>query len=430
MLQTVRGWFDGLIGGGRYALYREAPGGSGRVYPEVELALEAGRRATNLYRTDTGSTVVSVAVPVQRFRATLGVLLLTTDGTGIDATLSAERSAILRVFAVALIVMVVLSAVLALQISKPLKELSQAATRVRSSGVEGREEIPDYSGREDEIGDLSASLRAMTDALYERIDAIERFAGDVSHELKNPLTSLRSAVETLPLAKNERSRERLIEIINHDVRRLNRLISDIADASRLDAELALQNADPIDLRELMENIIDINRQICADTGIRIEFDVDKGRRPYLVFGHDLRIGQVVTNLIENARSFVPEKGGRVEARLFHDRPGTVVVTVSDNGPGIPDDAFERIFERFYTDRPQGEAFGQNSGLGLSISRQIVEAHGGHAHRAQRGAGRRDRGRALPHRAARRRCVTAGDATAGDVTAGDLGATVPPDRSVT
>lgn len=375
-LAVLRGWFDWLIGGGRYALYREAPGGSGAEYPEVRLALEAGRRATNLYRTDVGSTVVSVAVPVQRFRATLGVLLLTTDGTGIDATLAAERSAILRVFAVALIVMIVLSAVLALQISKPLKELSQAATRVRSSGVEGREEIPDYSDREDEIGDLSASLRAMTDALYERIDAIERFAGDVSHELKNPLTSLRSAVETLPLAKSDQSRERLLDIINHDVRRLNRLISDIADASRLDAELALQNADPIDLRDLLEGIVDINRQICADTGVVISMEVDRGRRPYLVFGHDLRIGQVVTNLIENARSFVPERGGRVDVRLFHDGADTVVVTVTDNGPGIPDDAFERIFERFYTDRPDGEAFGQNSGLGLSISRQIVEAHGG------------------------------------------------------
>ena len=374
-LARVRGWFDGLFGGGRYALYREAPGGSGTVYPEVRLALEAGRRATNLYRTETRSTVVSVAVPVQRFRATLGVLLLTTDGTGIDATLNAERSAILRVFVVALIVMIVLSAVLALQISKPLRELSEAATRVRSSGVEGREEIPDYSDREDEIGDLSASLRAMTDALYERIDAIERFAGDVSHELKNPLTSLRSAVETLPLAKTDQSRDRLLEIINHDVRRLNRLISDIADASRLDAELALQNADPIDLRELLENIVDINRQICADTGIQITMEVDESRHPYLVFGHDLRIGQVVTNLIENARSFVPGNGGRVDVRLYRN-DGMVVTTVTDNGPGIPDDALERIFERFYTDRPQGEAFGQNSGLGLSISRQIVEAHGG------------------------------------------------------
>ena len=376
VLARARAWFDTLIGGGGYALYREVAGGSGTVYPEVQLALEEGRRATNLYRTDAGSTVVSVAVPVQRFRATLGVLLLTTDGTGIDATLSAERSAILRVFAVALVVMIVLSAVLAQQVSKPLSELSQAANRVRSSGVEGREEIPDHSDRKDEIGDLSASLRAMTDALYDRIDAIERFAGDVSHELKNPLTSLRSAVETLPLAKTEASRNRLLEIINHDVRRLNRLISDIADASRLDAELALQNADPIDLRELMENIVDINRQICADKGIVIGMKVDESRRPYLVFGHDLRIGQVVTNLIENARSFVPEGTGRVDVRLFRDGPGTLAVTVTDNGPGIPEEAFERIFERFYTDRPQGEAFGQNSGLGLSISRQIVEAHGG------------------------------------------------------
>ena len=374
-IDRLRAFVDGLIGG-RYPLYREAPGGSGEVYAEVRLALSEGRPATNLYRANGGSTVVSVAVPIQRFRATLGVLLLTTDGTGIDATLAAERTAILRVFAVALIVMIVLSAVLSLQISRPLKELSQAATRVRSGGVEGREAIPDYSDREDEIGDLSASLRAMTGALYDRIDAIERFAGDVSHELKNPLTSLRSAVETLPLAKTEESRKRLFDIINHDVRRLNRLISDIADASRLDAELALQEADPVDLRKLLEEIVDINRQIAKDQGIRIDLEVDKGRRPYLMFGHDLRIGQVVTNLIENARSFVPEREGRIVVRLFRETPETIVVSVADNGPGIPDDALERIFERFYTDRPSGEAFGQNSGLGLSISRQIVEAHGG------------------------------------------------------
>ena len=374
-IERARGVVDRLIGG-RYPLYREEPGGSGDVYAEVRMALSGGRPATNLYRTTGGSTVVSVAVPIQRFRATLGVLLLTTDGTGIDATLSAERTAILRVFAVALIVMIVLSAVLSLQISRPLRELSQAATRVRSGGVEGREEIPDYSDREDEIGDLSASLRAMTGALYERIDAIERFAGDVSHELKNPLTSLRSAVETLPLAKTDESRQRLIDIINHDVRRLNRLISDIADASRLDAELALQEADPVDLRHLLEQLIDINRQIAKDQGIAIELEVEPSRRPFLVFGHDLRIGQVVTNLIENARSFVPDGEGRIRVRLGRNGPHTVVVTVTDNGPGIPEDATERIFERFYTDRPQGEAFGQNSGLGLSISRQIIEAHGG------------------------------------------------------
>ena len=363
------------FGGGGYEIYREEPGGSGAIYGEVRHALETGDPGAKLRQTADGTLIVSVAVPVRRFRATIGALMLSTQG-GIDSILADERQAILRVFGVALLVTAILSGLLASTIAQPLRDLSRAATRVRSAGVESREEIPDYSEREDEIGDLSASLRAMTAALYDRIDAIERFAGDVSHELKNPLTSLRSAVETLPLAKTDESRQRLIDIINHDVRRLNRLISDIADASRLDAELALQNADPIDLRKLLSELVEINRQICSDMEIEIALSIDESRRPYLVFGHDLRIGQVVTNLIENARSFVPEPGGRIEVRMGRDGEETVLIEVADNGPGIPEDALERIFERFYTDRPESESFGQNSGLGLSISRQIIEAHGG------------------------------------------------------
>ena len=362
--------------GGGYETYVESPSGSGDLYEEVSVALERGVSATALRETASGTLVISVAVPIQRFRATLGVLLLSSQGRAIDAILSNERQAILRVFGVALLVMAIVAALLASTIAQPLRELSEAALRVRSAGVESREEIPDYSNREDEIGALSASLRAMTAALYDRIDAIERFAGDVSHELKNPLTSLRSAVETLPLAKTDESRQRLVDIINHDVQRLNRLISDIADASRLDAELALQNADPVDLKRLVTDLVEINRQICSDTGIAIDLHIAPFRKPYLVFGHDLRLGQVITNLIENARSFVPATDGRIEVTMRGSGPELIEITVSDNGPGIPDDARERIFERFYTDRPEGEQFGQNSGLGLSISRQIIEAHGG------------------------------------------------------
>ena len=374
-LTSLRRWFDRLWRGG-YPLYREEAGGSGTIYPEVRAALENGVTATALRATEDGTLVVAVAVPIQRFRATLGVLLLSSQGQVIDQTLAAERTAIMRVFGVALLVTTLLSVLLASTVAQPLRDLSRAALRVRSGGVETREEIPDYSDREDEIGDLSASLRAMTSALYDRIDAIERFAADVSHELKNPLTSLRSAVETLPLAKTDESRARLIEIINHDVRRLNRLISDIADASRLDAELALQNADPIDLKRVLTDLVEINRQISADRDIRIDLAIAGDRRPYTMFGHDLRIGQVVTNLIENARSFVPEPGGRIRVAMRHVDDETIEIAVADNGPGVPEDARERIFERFYTDRPDGEAFGQNSGLGLSISRQIIEAHGG------------------------------------------------------
>ena len=358
-------------------LYKEAPGGDGSIYPEVMNAL-TGVRGAVVRVTDSGALIVSVAVPVQRFRAVLGVLLLSTQAGDIDKIVHAERLAILRVFGVAALVNIVVSLLLSSTIATPLRRLSAAAIRVRR-GAKEREEIPDFSARQDEIGNLSVALREMTTALYDRIDAIESFAADVSHELKNPLTSLRSAVETLPLARTDTSRQRLMDIIQHDVRRLDRLISDISDASRLDAELARSDAKPVDLEQLLASMVEISRQIrSTKKPVDITLLVDRKpgvRTSFVVNGHDLRLGQVVTNLIENARSFVPEKGGRITVRLFRTK-GRCVVQVDDNGPGIQIENIDRVFERFYTDRPEGESFGQNSGLGLSISRQIAEAHGG------------------------------------------------------
>jgi two-component system sensor histidine kinase ChvG len=246
-------------------------------------------------------------------------------------------------------------------------------------GSKEREEIPDFSARQDEIGNLSIALREMTTALYDRIDAIESFAADVSHELKNPLTSLRSAVETLPLARNEDSKKRLMDVIQHDVRRLDRLISDISDASRLDAELARSDAGPVDMEILLRDLVDLSRQVRhTKKPVEIEYVVDRkpgAKTRFVTNGHDLRIGQIITNLIENARSFVPAEGGKIIVRLVRTRTRCVIY-VEDNGPGIQAEDIDRIFERFYTDRPESEGFGQNSGLGLSISRQIAEAHGG------------------------------------------------------
>jgi len=358
-------------------VYREQPGGSGAAFPEVMNAL-TGSPASLVRLNEQGELVVSVAVPVQRFRAVLGVLMLSTQGGDIDKIVAAERSAIFRLFGVAALVIAILSMLLASTIATPLRRLSAAAVRVRR-GVKTREEIPDFSYREDEIGNLSVAIRDMTNALYARIDAIESFAADVSHELKNPLTSLRSAVETLPLAKKPEARERLMEIIQHDVRRLDRLITDISDASRLDAELVRDVTAPLDLEKFLGDLVAVSRETGkAKKAVEIEFRPARrpqGVKSYTVVGHDLRIGQVITNLIENARSFVPEKGGRIVISLF--RAGRRnVIQVDDNGPGIRAENIDRIFERFYTDRPSGEAFGQNSGLGLSISRQIVEAHGG------------------------------------------------------
>jgi two-component system sensor histidine kinase ChvG len=267
-----------------------------------------------------------------------------------------------------------LSILLASTIAVPLRRLADAANRVRHR-VTSRPQIPDFSQRRDEIGNLSQALREMTHSLYDRIDAIETFAADVAHEIKNPLTSLRSAVETLPLAKTPEAQARLTGIIKHDIRRLDRLISDISDASRLDAELSREDAVPVDLRQLLTTVVGVIRASGAAEGARIvlEFaEADAGA--YFVCGHDGRLGQVFNNLIDNARSFC-RKGGtvRVAARRRED---FIEVVVEDDGPGIRADQFERIFERFYTDRDDSESFGQNSGLGLSISKQIVEAHHG------------------------------------------------------
>jgi two-component system sensor histidine kinase ChvG len=357
--------------------YKEAPGGDGSIYPEVMNAL-TGVRGAVVRVTEKGELIVSVAVPVQRFRAVLGVLLLSTQAGDIDKIVHAERLAIMRVFGIATLVNIVLSLLLSSTIATPLRRLSAAAIRVRR-GARTREEIPDFSARQDEIGNLSIALREMTTALYDRIDAIESFAADVSHELKNPLTSLRSAVETLPRAKTEESKQRLTEIIFHDVRRLDRLISDISDASRLDAELARADASPLDLDVLMKGLVDISRQISTKKkSVTIDYVIDRkagAKTSFVVNGHDLRIGQIVTNLIENARSFVAEESGRITVRLSRQKD-RCIVQVEDNGPGIQAEDIDRIFERFYTDRPASEGFGQNSGLGLSISRQIAEAHGG------------------------------------------------------
>ncbi len=374
MLST---WFNRFFQRSDLPLYREPPGADGSIYPEVMNALTGGRGAV-VRVTEKGELIVSVAVPVQRFRAVLGVLLLSTQAGDIDKIVHAERMAIFRVFGVAAMVNIVLSLLLASTIATPLRRLSAAAVRVRR-GARAREEIPDFSDRQDEIGDLSVALRGMTNALYDRIAAIESFAADVSHELKNPLTSLRSAVETLPLARNEHSRKRLMDVIQHDVRRMDRLISDISDASRLDAELARQDGVAVDMQQLLTDLVDIARQTRAGgKEVAIELKIGKrnaGKSAFTVLGHDLRLGQVVTNLIENARSFVPETGGRITIHLGRRR-GIVQVLIEDNGPGIRAEVIERVFERFYTDRPDGEDFGQNSGLGLSISRQIIEAHGG------------------------------------------------------
>jgi two-component system sensor histidine kinase ChvG len=236
-----------------------------------------------------------------------------------------------------------------------------------------RVEIPDFTRRRDEIGHLSGALRDMTDALYCRIEAIESFAADVAHELKNPLTSMRSAVETLPLAKSDTSRARLLAVIEHDVKRLDRLISDISDASRLDAELQRHQTDAVDLTRLLTTVVTVANEVRHDDGVTVSLKFEGNPRSFVLPGHDSRLGQVVDNLIDNARSFSPPGANvRITCRRLKQE---IEIVVDDDGPGVCAEAQEKIFQRFYTDRPH-QGFGQNSGLGLSISKQIVEAHDG------------------------------------------------------
>jgi two-component system sensor histidine kinase ChvG len=360
------------LGRGDLPLYHELGADDGRGYSEVAQALN-GQDASMVRVNDRGDVIVSVAVPVQRFRAVRGALMLSTQGADIDDMVEHERLAIIKVFLVAAGVMIVLSILLAGTIAEPVRRLADAAESVRRR-IRSRVEIPDFTRRRDEIGHLSGTLRDMTNALYSRIEGIESFAADVAHELKNPLTSLRSAVETLPVAKTEESRGRLLAIIQHDVRRLDRLISDISDASRLDAELQRQEAAPVDFAKLLATLVAVANEVKRDNGVTVTLRFEGGgARAFNVPGHDSRLGQIVDNLIENARSFSPPGGTvRVTCRRLRNQ---VEIFVDDDGPGVRPDALEKIFERFYTDRPH-QGFGQNSGLGLSISKQIVDAHGG------------------------------------------------------
>jgi two-component system, OmpR family, sensor histidine kinase ChvG len=345
-------------------------------FAEVKTALSG--TSTSLVRVNTdGQTTVFVAVPIMKLKSVPGALLLSTQEGDIDDVIAAERISILMLFIIAASVMIVLSFLLAGTIAEPVRRLADAADRVRR-GTKTRQEIPDFTSRSDEIGHLSGALREMTNSLYNRIEAIESFAADVAHELKNPLTSLRSAVETLPLAKSEDSKKRLLDVIHHDVKRLDRLISDISDASRLDADLQRNDMETIQLDEFLHTLVSAAQDLCIHNHQLVTFIFEKPnslqkKNQFIIQGYASRLGQVISNLFDNAVSFSPPNS-IIRVGLIHI-DGELEIMIDDQGPGIPIHSLERVFERFYTDRPD-HGFGQNSGLGLSISRQIIEAHKG------------------------------------------------------
>ncbi|NWG47423.1 MAG: stimulus-sensing domain-containing protein [Alphaproteobacteria bacterium] len=388
-LARLRAFIDGLLPRRSFPPYREAgPLELGTVYEEVANAIEGeeGDAELRARRVNSeGELVLSVAVPIQRFKALLGVLLVSTEGSDIDQLVAEEEQSIILLFVIALTMTVLLTLGITLAVARPIKELAVAAHRVRAnqgllrSGFD--DSLPHLAERWDEVGALARSLDGMTRALAQRIDAIERFAADVAHEIKNPLTSMRSALETLEGTTDPAARARLVEIVQADIKRLNRLISDIADASRLDAELGRAEAEPVSVPRLVENLALIWRDTHGGDGPQVVCEMDVGtadpgalRTP----GVEIRLAQVFQNLLANAVSFSPQTGTvRLHVSLRGERPHRMVrVSVEDDGPGIPQDSLERIFERFYTQRPKVSDFGRNSGLGLSISRQIVLAHGG------------------------------------------------------
>jgi two-component system sensor histidine kinase ChvG len=366
----------GLLPGQKhYPPYEEAAAQSAGDYREVQQALLGD--VENAVRRDRGGLVLSVAVPVQRYKQVLGAVMLSTDSSEIDQALRAARFEILKWFAVALSVTVLLSIYLAGTIARPIRRLAAAAERVRRG--HGRQvPIPDFTRRGDEIGDLSGALREMTSALWQRMDAIENFAADVAHEIKNPLTSLRSAVETAARVDDPQKQRKLLSLVLDDVQRLDRLITDISDASRLDAELSRVELEPVLVGPMLETLVDVHQSTSDEKAQRLVLAlpglVGTPEGDLRVLGIEGRLVQVFRNLIANAISFSPPAAAiYIAAKRDGD---AVVVTIEDEGPGMPDGKLEAIFERFYTERPAGEKFGTHSGLGLSISKQIVEAHRG------------------------------------------------------
>ena len=356
----------------RYPVYLESVSQRADDYPEVMRALR-GETASAI-RSDPASAglVLSAAIPVQRYKQVLGAVMLSTGSGEIEEEIRTVRLELLRIFSVALLVTVLLSFYLAGTIVRPIRRLAGAAERTR--GRRARVEIPDFTRRGDEIGDLSGSLREMTDALWHRMSAIESFAADVAHEIKNPLSSLRSAVETAVRIEDPAKQRRLMAIILDDVERLDRLITDISDASRLDAELGRLEVAPVDIAAMLEALADLHASTRTEGAPHLVLEVTNRGRPLIVPGIETRLSQVFGNLIANAVSFSPPLG---EIRLTARHDGrAVLVVIEDQGPGIPDDKLTAIFDRFYTERPPGEKFGTHSGLGLSISKQIVEAQRG------------------------------------------------------
>jgi two-component system, OmpR family, sensor histidine kinase ChvG len=358
-----------------------APTGSGadaNMQPDVRAALSLEQSGTDqqappyIRRGPQHQLLITVAEPIQRANTTMGVVLLTRDASAVDRSVFEVRVSILGLFTLALVITVLLSIYLSRTIATPILRLANAAARMRE-GRSRTEPIPErLAERTDEIGTLARALDGSAKALWARMDAIEHFAADVAHEIKNPLSSIRSAIETLSRVEDPARAGRLLEIVTQDVGRLDRLITDISDSSRLDAEMSRTEMEVVDLARMLATLKEIHDATRKEDQPRMVLDAPGAG--LLVRGVERRLVQVLRNLIGNAASFSPP-GGFIWLR-GRETGGVIEIAVEDEGPGIPEGKLDHVFDRFYSERPQGETFGSHSGLGLSISRQIVEAHQG------------------------------------------------------
>ncbi len=363
-------------------------GGQQKTAEDARAALDAeiqdamkGQTVARLRPVENGGRVVSVSIPIQNVQAVLGVLTL--ESGDVDQIVANQRRALLPFILIAIMVSLLSSYLLSRLVAQPVLRLARAADRVTAQRARAIS-LPDIAKRDDELGDLTRSLEAMTTALSERMDAIEGFAADVAHEIRNPLTSIRSAVETLDLISDVEARLRLTNILKQDVGRLDRLITDISNASRLDAELSREAPRPLDFGKLLAELAELYAQAAKPGEPPVRFTPPEGA-PIMIRVRETPLSQVFRNLIDNARSFSTlSTAPDPEVRLSLRRAGRqAVAMVEDDGPGLPAENLETVFQRFYTARPKGAAFGGHSGLGLSIARQIVEAHGGRIHAENR-----------------------------------------------
>ena len=342
------------------------------TFPEVISALKGSSIKTVKLR-ETGESLLTVAVPIQKYKRVLGVLLLSVKDEKVDAAFSSYQKELIIAVVIALVITSALSLYLSRSITKPILSLASAAEKIKNDRS-GRSEIPEVSKRDDELGDLSRALIEMTNNLWQRLDAIEKFAADVSHEIKNPLTSIKSAIETATKIKDSGKRDQLLTVILDDVNRLDRLITDISDSSRLDAELSREKFEAIDIESLLLAFHQLRKFQKRFEQKSLTLNIEKGEKQLLILGHESRIVQVIDNIVNNAITFAPVNSN-INISVSADTTD-VKITIDDEGPGIPENKLDAIFERFYSERPAAEKFGLHSGLGLSICKQIVEAHNG------------------------------------------------------